>query len=446
MPKKNRLITLEPPLKTEKLIPGGFGLTTKPDGKKLMLLNTLPGEMITAYELTKSKSSYEEGIATNFETTSPHRLAPKDACYLSTSPFQIMDYTYELEQKRQILTEIFHSIITPTKSAAPTPLESPIEPAEPDRSAPIKTAAQTLEIPLPITDDHDFFYRNKMEYSLFYDHSDEKIHLAFHRRGSHQKFPIASSSLERPEIFEAAQKIVADLNAKSADSRKYQSLLLRCDASGKVSGGLYENHQPHPDFDNLTDEILGQKYSYSPNGFFQINLPVYELALKEIAKHIKTDHVLDLYSGVGTIGLSVAHLLENVPPLKNTLAQHNASPKNITLTLVESNTSAYRELERNCAEHKNVHPILAPSESVLDEIQPNATVIVDPPRAGLDKKLVNRLLEVKPPAIIYLSCNPVTQARDVERLLPTYRLTHLQPYNFFPRTPHLENLVVLEIE
>ena len=404
MSNKNRLITLESPLKIEKLIPGGFGLATKPDGKKLMLLNALPDETIVAYELTKNKSSYEEGIATTIATTSPHRIAPKDACYLATSPFQIMDYAYELESKRHILAEIFHNI----------------------------TAPET--IPLPVTDGRDFFYRNKMEYSLFYDHSDEKIHLAFHRRGTHQKFPITTSSLERPEIFTVAQAIVDDLNAKNADSRKYQSLLLRCDQSGKTSGGLYENHQPHPDFENLTDTILGQKYSYSPNGFFQINLPVYELALKAIAKHIKTDHILDLYSGVGTIGLSVAHLLENTPTPKDSK----------TITLVESNAAAYRELERNCAECKNARPILSPSESVLDEIHPNATIIVDPPRAGLDKKLIDRLLDVKPPTVIYLSCNPVTQARDIERLSPAYRLTFLQPYNFFPRTPHLENLIVLE--
>ena len=445
MSKKNRLITLDQPLKIEKLIPGGFGLTTKPDGKKLMLLNALPGETITAYELIKCKSSYEEGIATAFATTSPRRIAPRDACYLATSPFQIMDYAYELEQKRQILAEIFHNIITPPKT-----------PASPEPLTPSNAIPRT--IPLPITDGRDFFYRNKMEYSLFYDHSDEKIHLAFHRRGTHQKFPIASSSLERPEIFAAAEKIVADLNSKNADSRKYQSLLLRCDQSGRVSGGLYENHAPHPDFENLTDEILGQKYSYSPNGFFQINLPVYELALKAIANHIKTNRILDLYSGVGTIGLSVAHLLENATIaktphlLENTTAtkianapeKTSSAPKHIALILVESNASAYRELERNCANRENARPILSPSEAALDEIHPDEAIIVDPPRAGLDRKLVDRLLEVKPPTIIYLSCNPITQARDVEHLAPAYHLTFLQPYNFFPRTPHLENLVVLE--
>ena len=139
---------------------------------------------------------------------------------------------------------------------------------------------------------------------------------------------VESSSIERPEIFNAAKKIIDDLNKKGEEARKYQSLLLRCNQKGEVSGGLYENHKPHPVFKNLTDNILGKEYSYSPNGFFQINLPVYELALKEIKKHITTEKVLDLYAGVGTIGLSVA------------------SDK--SLALVEIDKSAFRELVENC--------------------------------------------------------------------------------------------------
>ena len=301
-----------------------------------------------------------------------------------------------------------------------------------------------------------------MEYSLYYDLSAEKIFPAFHQRGSHRKIPIEKSSIERPEIFKKATEIIDDLNARGEEARKYQSLLLRCDQFGKVSGGLYENHKPHPVFDNLTDEILGQKYSYSPNGFFQINLPVYEMALKEIKTHVATEKVLDLYAGVGTIGLSVAH------------------DKN--LKLVEVDKSAYTELERNrnailsdsaqagkpsssaetpvatgvsdaCREdsisvtlskpEERIRAFLSKSEEVLDFIEPDQTVIVDPPRAGCDIKLIERLNEIKPEKIIYLSCNPATQARDVKLLLENYKIEKVVPYNFFPRTPHLENLVIL---
>lgn len=91
-----------------------------------------------------------------------------------------------------------------------------------------------------------------------------------------------------------------------------------------------------------------------------------------------------------------------------------------------------------------IQSFLSKSEEATDFIEPDQTVIVDPPRAGLDAKLVNKLLEITPETIIYLSCNPVTQARDVKLLLEKYQIIKIQPFNFFPRTPHLENLIVLE--
>ncbi len=88
-------------------------------------------------------------------------------------------------------------------------------------------------------------------------------------------------------------------------------------------------------------------------------------------------------------------------------------------------------------------PVLASSENALDQITSDRLVIVDPPRAGLHRDVADRLLEVTPSRIVYLSCNPVTQARDVRFLLDKYSIAYVQGYNFFPRTPHIENLIVL---
>ena len=342
-----------------------------------------------------------------------------------------MDYDYELKTKQAVVVEIFreHNINIPT--------------------------------PPIFTDGKDYSYRNKMEYALYWDREQNKILPSFHARGSHYKIPIKSSSIERPEILKKATEIIADLNARHEEARKYQSLLLRCNQQGEVSGGLYENGKPHPVFANLKDTILGHEYSYSPNGFFQINLPVYEMALKEIQKHITTDEVLDLYAGVGTIGLSVAH------DRKLTLVECDKSAfgemtKNIAIEDITERGSArisaghpWRSpLGTRIAEGKrddqtrvrngNVLGILAKSEDVLDYISPNVTAILDPPRAGCDKKLIGRLLEVAPPTIIYLSCNPATQARDTKQLLQKYRIKDIKTFNFFPRTPHIENLIILE--
>ena len=377
----------------DKFIPGGQAIGTMPDGRKIFFWNALPGEDVVEYDIAKKKSHYYEAIATNIGSPSPHRVQPHDDCFLSTSPWQILDWNQEGIEKSALVAEIFreHHI--------------------------------NIDVPPIVTNNQPYHYRNKMEYALYWDNSTNKISLAFHARGSHRKVPISKSSIECPEIFQKATEIITGLNSRHEEARKYQSLLLRCNQAGEVSGGLYENGKSHPSFPPLTDTILDYAYSYSPNGFFQINLPVYELALREIKKYITTDKVLDLYSGVGTIGLSVA--------------------RDRYLILVESNKSAYQESLNNIHGFQNVKSILTKSEDALDYITPDTTVILDPPRAGCDVKLINKLLEVTPPSIVYLSCNPATQARDISILLDKYQIVEIQPFNFFPRTPHIENLVIL---
>ena len=406
-------------IEVEKLIPGGMSLGTMDDGRKIFFWNALPSETVVEYEITKRKSNYYEAIATKIDNPSSHRVEPKDSCYLSTSPWQIMDYDYELHQKQSLVVEIFreHGI--------------------------------TIGTPEIITDGHDYHYRNKMEYALYWNNQTSQIELAFHRRGSHRKFPINQSSIERPELFTRACETINDLNARGEQARKYQSLLLRCNQAGEVQGGLYKNHKPHPQFPSLTDTILGHTYSYSPNGFFQINLPVYELALQEIKRHIITDEVLDLYAGVGTIGLSTArdHHLTLVECDKFAFEE---MAKNITVKDISEPGKArisaghpWRRDGRTRVRNGNIFAALSKSEDALSYIKPSQTVILDPPRAGCDRKLINKLLEVKPQKIIYLSCNPATQARDVKLLLEKYQIEEVKTFNFFPHTPHIENLIIL---
>ena len=412
-------------MRIEKFIPGGMTLATDESGKKLFFWNALPGEIVEEYKITKNKSKYSEAIATKITNPSKDRVDPRDDCFLSTSPWQILDFESENKVKSNLIVESFR--------------EEKIE----------------INPPEVITDGKDYFYRNKMEYSLYYNHETNKIDLAFHARGSHRKLPIKSSSIERPEIFARATEIVSELNEKGEEARKYQSLLLRCNQDGKVSGGLYENNRPHPTFNNLTDKILGQEYSYSPNGFFQINLPVYELALKEIKKHISTDKVLDLYSGVGTIGLSVAHnktlTLVEVDKFAFAELRTNAT-KIVRFESIRDNGSERRSEPRDGGRERGgsrsellsgISIILDKSENVTSYLDFNQTVILDPPRAGCDRKVIDRLNEVKPAKIIYLSCNPSTQARDIKLLLANYQIDALKTFNFFPRTPHIENLVIL---
>lgn len=384
-------------VKIEKLVPGGQALGELSDGRKVFVWGALPNETVKV-QLTKSKKHYAEAVTTEILTATPERIEPRDECYLSTSPWQIMTETAETKYKSELVTEVFRQ--------------------------------EHIELPYAeIKGDGKFWqYRNKMEYSLWWDHDTAKIWPAFHRRGSHQKILVKSSNIERPEIWAEAQRVINQLNADGEEARKYQSLLIRCNQAGQVSGALFENGKSHPTMANLTDTILGEAYTYSPNGFFQINLPVYEMALNEIKQHLDdSSRVVDMYSGVGTIGLSVA--------------------RDRQLTLVETDNSAFRELQNNVpSDRADIRTIHAKSEEALDYITSDACIIVDPPRAGLDNKVVGRILETQPKRVIYLSCNPATQARDVALLSAKYSITHAQPFNFFPRTPHIENLIVLRLK
>ena len=418
--KEPKIATLETPLHISDFATTGQGIgTLKSDlsidqqtytefnGVKVLLWNALPDELVTKFQVVTQKPHFIEGIALEITKQSTSRVNPRDEQFLSTSPWQILNEDAELTAKSRILTSLFEYL---------------------GNTHPINK--QFTSKILVHQSPNNYFYRNKMEYSLYYNHETEKIQLAVHYRGSHRKMPIKKSSLELPNILVRANQIIDELNRTKQEARTFQSLLLRANQSGEVSGGLLENGKSHPSFKKLTDNLLGNSYSYSPSGFFQINLPVYEAALLKIKDFLfNSASVLDLYAGVGTIGLSVA--------------------RDKNLTLIEVNKSAFGELEANAThvtqttQNFFIKPILAKSEEVLDQITNDTSVILDPPRAGCDKKLINRLCEIKPEKIVYLSCNPITQVRDLNILLTQYTISSIEAFNFFPRTPHIESLVLL---
>ena len=181
--------------------------------------------------------------------------------------------------------------------------------------------------------------------------------------------------------------------------------------------------------ENLQDSVLGVNFNYATESFFQINLPVYEQALRDMKKFINISKpTVDLYSGVGSIGLTIGAG---------------------DLTLVEINEPAVKEMQRNITKlgrEKTAKAILSPSEKALDFIKKGANLIVDPPRAGMNREVCEKILETEPERVIYLSCNPTTQARDIAILSKKYKIIYARGYNFFPRTPHIENLIILEIK
>ena len=426
-------------LRLEKIVGGGQAIGTLDDGRKAFVWGGLPKELVTI-RVTKKKSHFVEGIVTEIIEKSPERITPKDEnSYLSTSPWQIMPMSSEQSYKASLIEEAFllHNITLPEK----------------------------IEV---FSDDVEFNYRNKVEFSWFGDKTDddekETLDLAFFKRGGKGKIIVNGTSLAHPSINKLAIEIRDLLREKPIVARQLKTLLIRSDQQGNAVWQLYvkdkiENlisddeakllsaaggeiiySDPKSPASRITerlnkfsdttlsDTILGIAFNYACEGFFQVNIPVYEKALSDMKAWINCNEkmpTLDLYSGVGTIGLTIGG--DNV-------------------TLVEINEHAVAEMQRNIAKlnRPNAKAILAPSEKSLEYITGEQIVIVDPPRAGLHADVANRLLETAPPRIIYLSCNPVTQARDVSLLQEKYEIVHHQGYNFFPRTPHIEHLVVLD--
>ncbi len=415
-------------VKIEKLVHGGQALGVLGDGRKVLAWNALPGERVTV-ELRKSKHSFAEGIATDIIEASTERQAPRDEAYLSTSPWQMMTFEAEQAAKASILLETFQ------------------------REGVNLTAdiADKLEC---ITDKNQWHYRNKMEYSFWGD--DDGLHLALFHRASHGKRIITGSSIARPEIDTAANAICTALNTANIRGSQLKTVVLRCNMAGDTVAALYVKDEAFPDlavlhdlvtgnlkgivvfFSNpkspasvytktlheygsatLSEQILGKKITYDVRSFFQVNIPIFERALKEIKAHITERPVTDFYCGVGTIGI----------PLQ-------------AEAFVESDSANVAKLRENLGQNEK-RIIEATAEEALEHLPTEGTLIVDPPRAGLHAKVAEKLHEVQPASIVYLSCNPITQARDIARLQDVYELASLRAYNFFPRTPHTESLAVL---
>ncbi len=416
----------------DRIVGGGQSLGEHPDGRKLFVWGGLPGEVVDV-QIIKKRSKLAEGRVVEVITSSHERVEPKDPqSYLSTSPWQIMATESELHYKAALIEEAFelHDIVLP----------------------------KAIEVR---GDDRRYNYRNKVEFSFYWDTEASQLELAFFIRGSKGKVAVDGTSLAQEPINVLARAIRDVLRSKSIEARSLKTLLIRCDATGNCTWQLYVKdidieYISEPEakllqaqggeiiysdpkspasriterlatYGNtvLTDSILGIEFNYATEGFFQVNIPLYEMALRDMQKWLHPGPVLDMYSGVGTIGLTIG---------------------GDELTLVELDPYAAAEMKQNIKRlGSSAVAVHAASEAAVEHISFDATIILDPPRAGLHPDVIHRLIEQKPSRIIYLSCNPVTQARDVALLAEAYGIRAHTGYNFFPATPHIEHLVVLDL-
>lgn len=186
----------------------------------------------------------------------------------------------------------------------------------------------------------------------------------------------------------------------------------------------------------IEEQFCGIKLSLSSTTFVQVNTPQAERIVQQLTgwllAHQPGAKVVDAYCGVGTIALPLARAGFNVQGLE-------LNPDSVEQARLNA---MHNGLSSSCAfQAGDVAELLG---SHLGACQ---ALVLDPPRRGLDGRVVESILEQPPVDLAYLSCDPATQARDLKALMPPagpYRLEALQPIDFFPQTTHLESLALLK--
>lgn len=179
----------------------------------------------------------------------------------------------------------------------------------------------------------------------------------------------------------------------------------------------------------LIQTINNLKFNVSKKSFFQINIEVASKIYNEILKYIDNEDVLvDLYSGTGTISLLTANKAKEVIGIEVIKDAILDAKENMILNNIKNVTFKCGKVEKLIDEIKNF------------KIK---TIIMDPPRSGSDKKTLKNIIDLKPKKIIYMSCNPVTLARDYDYLKDYYEIKEIKAFDMFPHTYHVECVCVM---
>jgi 23S rRNA (uracil1939-C5)-methyltransferase len=187
----------------------------------------------------------------------------------------------------------------------------------------------------------------------------------------------------------------------------------------------------------LREQLGGLELKISPEAFFQTNTEMAEqlyAIAAEFAQLRGHERVFDLFSGIGTIGLTLAARAREVVGVEIVEPAVADAIENARLNDIV-NARFYAGDIR-----------LAMRELVETAGRPDVAV-VDPPRAGLSQKVVRRIIEAQPSRIVYVSCNPTTLAPNAAQMVEAgYRLVRVRPVDMFPQTPHIESVALLERE
>jgi 23S rRNA (uracil1939-C5)-methyltransferase len=395
-------------------------------GQVIFVPGGLPGERVRV-RLVEEHKRWARGELVELHTPSPDRVEPPCPYYgrCGGCHWQHASYPAQLTFKRTVVAEQLRRLaqmqdppVQPTLGATPVPLEDEPLPAGP------------------------WFYRNHAQFAT---DAETRPQLGFAAAGSHNIVPIDRCLLLHPLLDE--MYALFDL-----DWPELTRLSLR---AGLHTGErlcifeAFDDQMPELEIDvpiscvfrqrdgtDLTligsgayhERLNGKRFRVSAASFFQVNTTAAEAMLDVVQSYLDPrphDRLLDLYSGVGTFGLSLAEHVGQVIGVE----EH---PTAILDAALNAEALSAEEIEW----------IQGPAESVLPQLEiPVSKVILDPPRSGCKPAVIEALLRLAPERLVYVSCDPATLARDGVLLgRGGYHLVEAQPIDMFPQTYHIESV------
>ena len=405
-------------IQLEKLTYGGEAMGRLPDNRAVFVPFGLPGERVRV-RLTEEKKNFARGEIVEIIEPSPERIEAKckhfGAC--GGCHYQHLPYERQLQAKRSILIDQLQRI---------GKIENP--PVQPMVSSP-----------------QPWNYRNHVQFHLTDEGQLGYVSPLLQGEGGGV---MEITECHLPEI--PINELWTQLDFEPRTGIERVSLRLGADGERML---ILESDSPEPPdlgieadvsvvhlyagnavvmagSDHILMRMLGRDFKVSAGSFFQVNTVMAEKMVEHLIAHlpITTSHtVLDVYCGVGLFSAFLA-------------------PRCGRLIGIESSESACEDFAVNLDEFGNVELYEAEAEAVIPhlEAQPDI-VLVDPPRAGLDKAVVDGILKWNPRIVAYVSCDPSTLARDAARLINGgYTLKDVTPFDMFPQTYHIESISLFE--
>ena len=393
--------------RVEKLDDFGRGIV-KIDNKVCFVKNALKDEIVEV-EITSNKKKYMVGKSSKIITKSNERITPKCKYYELCGGCNLSHMTFNEENNFKI--EKVENIFK-------------------------KFAELDIDIK-KINYKDEYNYRNKIVLRV----KDNKLCLL--EENSNNYTPIDNCLLVNKKINEVInklKKLVKDENEIDKIMIRYSNyiddVMIKVDGKVKnissfkdICSSLIINDKVISN-EFLICSILDKKFYVSSDSFFQVNYDVVDMLYKKIIDVVKNNNsrrVLDLYCGVGSIGICVSDYVDEVFGVEVVEKAIESANKNKELNKVSN-------ISFKCGKVEDV---------INNDNVEYDTIIVDPPRSGVDKKVVKVLNNSGSNIIIYVSCDPITLARDV-KLLDNYIVKEVEIFNMFPRTYHCESIAVLE--